>query len=221
MRCDERHGPWTDDGPDGLHLISKLYERTSIQSPIRRVAKRLRPLSWFANTPLAGSGCQDDHRAPRPPHPSLRDRRDRARNLAHEKTWHGFQSQLRRPTAASLNITQRWACSAQGRHYWMPIGGYVWVPIVLKRGPLLAPSKSAASRRRPSDILRIGRSAGTSVRVEKTDRSSSADRCPGVAVRCWASCCARARRANVAARLPAPFWGDTGDGGSSGRRRYQ
>ena len=56
-----------------FHLMSRLYERTSIvmhhQPRLRRMAGRLRR-------------PQDDHSPARPSHPSLRDHRDRQRELA-------------------------------------------------------------------------------------------------------------------------------------------
>ena len=56
-----------------FHLVSRLYEQTSVdrhhQPRLRRMARRLRRR-------------QDDHRAPRPPDPPLRHRRDRQRKLA-------------------------------------------------------------------------------------------------------------------------------------------
>ncbi len=69
--------PFAQSGGQLLfHLISRLYERTSDhrhhQPGLRRMAGRLRR-------------CQDDHRAPRPPDPPLRDRRDRQRILALQK----------------------------------------------------------------------------------------------------------------------------------------
>ena len=66
--------PFAQSGGQRLfHLISKLYERTSVdhhhQPGLRRVALRLRRR-------------QDDHGAARPAHPPLRHRRDRQRQLA-------------------------------------------------------------------------------------------------------------------------------------------
>jgi len=59
-----------------FHLISRLYERTSIlvttKSRLRRMAERLRR-------------SEDDHRIARSPHASLRHRRDRQRKLALQK----------------------------------------------------------------------------------------------------------------------------------------
>ena len=57
-----------------FHLLSRLYERTLIvvtthKPRLRRMAVRLRRR-------------QDDHHPARPAHPSLRDRRDRQRELA-------------------------------------------------------------------------------------------------------------------------------------------
>ena len=56
-----------------FHLVSRLYERTSNrrhhQSRLWRMAERVRR-------------SEDDDRAARPPHPSLRHRRDRQRKLA-------------------------------------------------------------------------------------------------------------------------------------------
>ena len=66
--------PFSQSGGHLLfHLISKLYENTSIidhdQSRLRRLADRFRRR-------------QDDHRVARPAHASLRHRRDRQRELA-------------------------------------------------------------------------------------------------------------------------------------------
>ena len=66
--------PFAQSGGQLLfHLISRLYEQTSVidddQPGVRRMAQRL----WRR---------QDDHRSPRPPDPSLRHRRNRQRKLA-------------------------------------------------------------------------------------------------------------------------------------------
>ena len=75
-----------------FHLLSKLYERTSVTITTNLSFSACRglltaPLSGVgskASWPLTGHGlrrCQDDHRTPRPPYPSLPHPRDRQRQL--------------------------------------------------------------------------------------------------------------------------------------------
>jgi hypothetical protein len=87
--------------PDQQALRADICHRHH-QPGLRRMAERL----WR---------CKDDHRAPRPPYPSLRDRRDRQRKLALQEP--GI-TPIRYPAGPPLlryvRATQRRACSAQG-----------------------------------------------------------------------------------------------------------
>ena len=104
-----------------FHLMSRLYERTSIvithKPGLRRMAIRLRR-------------PQDDHSAARSPHPSLRDHRDRQRKLAlQEPLLTRRRPSLRpgcpggstgTPHAASLRVAQGATRSRAGPPYGLP-----------------------------------------------------------------------------------------------------
>src|SRR5690606_7121512 len=61
------------------------------------------PATWpLPSAPLSVRRRQDDHRAPRPPHPSLRHRRDRQRELAVQEPHRRLKS--KRPVNAALRM---------------------------------------------------------------------------------------------------------------------
>ena len=104
-----------------FHLMSRLYERTSI---VHHNKPRLRRMAFRLRRP------QDDHRAARSSHPPLRDHRDRQRELALQEpllTWR--RPSLRpgcpggptgTPHAASLRVTRGATRSRAGPPYWLP-----------------------------------------------------------------------------------------------------
>ena len=93
------------------------------QSRLRRMAERVRR-------------SEDDHRAARPPHPSLRHRRDRQRKLALQEPRLTFKTsaphdprspRLRNPN--QLRRGERYRRRAQRGQFWTPIGGQFCAPI--------------------------------------------------------------------------------------------
>lgn len=100
--------------PSGQQALRADLRHRHHQPGIRGVAGRLRRR-------------EDDHRAARSPHPPLRHRRNRQRQLAHQNTsLNAFETQAR-VGCASWKATPPRACSPQRRRgpFWTPVGGTI------------------------------------------------------------------------------------------------